>query len=80
VLHQFKIKLHDAIAAVAMTIATKDAHSPVRNPSEQQVNLHFKASIEVFFPKKKKKKDRRFDLQVPIHYCTPVAKVNELME
>jgi hypothetical protein len=62
----------DAIAAVAITVATKDAHPPVGSPSEQQINLPCKASIEAFFPKKKK--DGRFDLQVPIHFCMLVEK------
>jgi hypothetical protein len=42
-------------AATAIAV-TKNTHPPVGRKFEQQVNISYKASIETFFPKKKKKK------------------------
>jgi hypothetical protein len=61
----------DSTDATAIAVA-KNPHPPVGRPFEPQVNLGCKASIEAFFPKKKKQ--GRWELQIPIHFCLSVEK------
>jgi hypothetical protein len=59
-------------AATAVAVV-KNPHPPVGRKFEQQVNMRYKARIEAFFPKKKK--EGRWELQVPIHFCMSIMKM-----